>query len=83
MNEGKVIEFKHIVFTKVDVRENIVRKENIENDAFYHYFDEDVEYTIEIPEGVNEIDENAFGGDYDIIEIYIPETVKTIPMKLF
>ena len=62
-NEGKLIEFKNVVFTEEDVEEVIEDDEKIE-----------------IPEGVKEIDENAFYG-YDVVEIHIPQTVKIIPTK--
>ena len=75
INSDKVIEFKHVVFTEKDVEEE-KRKQN-------PHYDSDFKYKIEIPNGVKEIDENAFGRIWDLREIHIPETVKIIPMKCF
>ena len=74
-HSGKVIEFKHIVFTKDNVFEEI-KNQNLDN----HY---NFKYTIEIPDGVKEINEDAFERDYCIEEIHVPESVKIIPRKCF
>ena len=76
---NKTIEFKRIVFSQSDLKKQ-KQKQNPENEP-------NKEYKIIISEGITEIEDNIFEDDETntnkIVEIQLPESLKTISMDCF
>ena len=75
-NKENEIEFKRLVWTKDDTKEEFDKQKP--NDS--EYYDYDWEFKLTIPEGVKELDVGCFDNySNDLKELIIPKTVKIIP----